>query len=49
MCELAADAAEYDVNILEVAASHALTKEIYQRESMWKTKLRTRAVGLNPN
>lgn len=49
MRELAADAAEYDVNILEVAASNALTEEIYERESMWKTKLGTRVVGLNRN
>ena len=32
--ELAADAAEYDVNILEVAASNATLEEIYERESM---------------
>jgi hypothetical protein len=43
--ELAADAAGYDVNILEVAASNANTEEIYERESLWKTKLGTRAVG----
>jgi hypothetical protein len=48
MRELTADAAEYDVNILEVAAN-AMTDEIYARESMWKTKLGTRAVGLNRN
>jgi hypothetical protein len=49
MRELAADAAEYDVHILEVAASHATIEDIYGRESMWKTKLGTRAVGLNRN
>jgi hypothetical protein len=49
MREFAADAAEYDVNVLEVAASNALTEEIYERESMWKTKLGTRVVGLNRN
>lgn len=47
--ELGADAAEYDVNILEVAASNALVDEIYERESLWKIKLGTRAVGLNRN
>jgi len=49
MRELAADAAEYDVAILEVAASNAATDEIYGRESLWKTKLGTRVVGLNRN
>jgi hypothetical protein len=47
--ELAADAAEYDVNILEVAASNATVEEIYERESLWKRKLGTRANGLNRN
>jgi hypothetical protein len=47
--ELGAEAAEYDVNILEVAASNALVEEIYERESLWKIKLGTRAVGLNRN
>ena len=49
MRELAADAAEYDVNILEVAASDASFEDICARESIWKTKLGTRAVGLNRN
>jgi hypothetical protein len=49
MRELAADAGDYDVNILEVAASNANTDEIYERESLWKTKLGTRVVGLNRN
>jgi len=47
--ELAADAAEYDVNILEVAASNATVEEIYEHESLWKRKLGTRANGLNRN
>jgi hypothetical protein len=45
MRELMVHAGEYDVNILEVAASDATAEEIYERESMWKTKLGTRAVG----
>ncbi len=49
MRELSAGAAEYDVNILEVAASDATPAEICQREALWKTKLGTRAVGLNRN
>jgi hypothetical protein len=49
MKELAADASEYDVNILEVAASDATVDEVYQRESVWKAKLGTRATGLNRN
>jgi len=49
MRELAAVASEYDVNILEVAASDATVDEICQRESLWKTKLGTRVVGLNRN
>lgn len=49
MRELGADAAEYDVNILEVAASDATIEEICGRESMWKIKLGTRAMGLNRN
>jgi len=49
MRELAADAAEYDVNILEVAAGNATVEEIYARESIWKTKLGTRVIGLNRN
>jgi hypothetical protein len=47
MREAAAAAAEYDVNILEVTASNATLDEIYERESLWKTKLGTRAHGLN--
>jgi len=49
MRELAADAAEYDVTILEVAGSSATIEDIYLRESLWKTKLGTRVVGLNRN
>lgn len=49
MRELAASADEYDVNILEVAASDATIEEICRRESLWKAKLGTRAVGLNRN
>jgi hypothetical protein len=49
MRELGADAAEYDVSIVEVAASDATVEEIYQRETMWKRKLGSRAVGLNRN
>lgn len=37
--ELAADAAEYDVNVLEVAASNATTDEIYGREACGKPSL----------
>jgi len=49
MKELGADACEFDVNVLEVAGSDATFDEICQRESLWKTKLGTRAVGLNRN
>lgn len=49
MRELGADASEFDVNVLEVAASDMDADEICQRESKWKTKLGTRAVGLNRN
>jgi hypothetical protein len=34
MREFAADAAEYDVNILAVAASNANLEEIYERQSV---------------
>lgn len=47
--ELGATAAEYDVNMLEVAASNAMVEEIYDRESLWKIELKTRATGLNRN
>jgi hypothetical protein len=49
MRELGATASEYDANILEVAASTATPEEIYDRESLWKIKLGTRATGLNRN
>jgi hypothetical protein len=49
MRELAASADEYDVNILEVAASDATVDEICRHESLWKIKLGTRAIGLNRN
>jgi len=49
MRQLAVAASEYDVNILEVAASNATVDEIYARENIWKTKLGTRVVGLNHN
>ncbi|WP_428264155.1 GIY-YIG nuclease family protein [Haliangium sp.] len=49
MRELAADASEYDVTILEVAASTATVEDICQREAMWKQKLGTRESGLNRN
>ena len=49
MRQLAVAASEYDVNILEVAASNTTVDEIYARENMWKTKLGTRVVGLNRN
>lgn len=47
--ELGADAAEYDVNILEVAASNATVEEVLERESLWKIKLGTRTMGLQRN
>jgi hypothetical protein len=47
--ELGADSAEYDVNILEVAASNATVEEVLERESLWKIKLGTRAMGLQRN
>ncbi len=40
------DAAELDVNVLEVVPSDAMPD---QRESLWTTKLETRAIGLNRN
>lgn len=49
MRELGAAAADYDVNILEVAGSDATVEDICQRESLWKQKLGSRAQGLNRN
>lgn len=49
MKELAANASEYDVAILEAAASDATVEEIFDRESLWKEKLGTRVIGLNRN
>jgi len=49
MRELADAAVEYDVTILEVAGSSATIEDIYLRESLWKTKLGTRVVGVNRN
>lgn len=46
-CVLGAEVAEYDVNILEMAAGNTTVEEIHERESLWKIKLGTRAIGLN--
>lgn len=47
MRKVAAAAGEYDVNILEVAASDATVVDICGREHQWMTKLGTRVHGLN--
>ena len=40
---------DYQVSILEVAGSAATTEEIREMESLWKTKLQSREMGLNRN
>lgn len=49
MKELAASADHYHVAILEVMGSAASIEEILQRETVWKTKLGSRAEGLGLN
>ena len=41
--------ADYQVSILEVAASSASNDDIFAMEARWKTKLLTRQFGLNQN
>lgn len=43
------DPSDYQVSILEVAGSSAMTEEIFQMESRWKRKLQSGAMGLNRN
>lgn len=43
------DPSDYQVSILEVAGSAATTEEILAMEQLWKTKLRSRDMGLNRN
>ncbi|MGN2244983.1 GIY-YIG nuclease family protein [Frateuria sp. GZRR33] len=40
---------DYEVSVLEVAASNATEKEVLAQESLWKQKLLTREFGLNGN
>jgi len=49
MRELAASASAYDATILEIVGSDATIDDVCQRESLWKTKLGSRAKGLNRN
>lgn len=42
-------AADYQISLLEVAASSATPEEIIKMESRWKEKLLTRKFGLNAN
>jgi hypothetical protein len=49
MRELGAAASAYDATILEVVSSDALNEDIFVRENLWKSKLGTRARGLNRN
>jgi hypothetical protein len=47
--DLAHAATEYDACILETVGSGVSTDELYELESRWKTKLGSRAQGLNRN
>jgi hypothetical protein len=47
--ELAHAATDYDACILETVGSSATVDDIYELESRWKTKLGSRAQGLNRN
>lgn len=49
MKDLGAPAAAYEATILEVVGSDATPLDIFERETLWKTKLGTRAKGLNRN
>jgi hypothetical protein len=40
---------DYQVSILEVAGSSATAADIFRMESLWKSKLQTRTMGLNGN
>lgn len=42
-------AADYQVCILEVAASSTRTEDLLKMESLWKQKLMSRQWGLNGN
>ena len=43
------DPSDYMVSILEVAGSNASTEDIIAMETVWKTKLLSRSIGLNRN
>jgi hypothetical protein len=47
--ELGSGADEYEVRILETSGSAATIEEVYALEVLWKTKLGSRAKGLNRN
>lgn len=42
-------ASAYDASILEIVGSDATVEDVCQRETLWKTKLGSRAKGLNRN
>ncbi len=43
------DPSDYQVSILEVAGTSATTEDILAMESLWKSKLQSREMGLNRN
>lgn len=49
MKKLASPSDAYDATILEVVGSEATAQDVFDRETLWKTKLGTRVTGLNRN